>query len=462
MARKVVVIGAGPGGYVAAIRSAQLGAEVTCVENRYLGGCCLNVGCIPTKAMLACTETLLACRGAADYGVKLSGKVEPMLPAMKKRKDKVVRTLTGGVGQLFKANGIKHVEGTARLAARNKVSVETPKGTTELPADAVIVATGSEPARPSFLPWDSGVVLDSTAMLQLTEIPKRLLVIGGGYIGCEFACIYAELGAEVTVVEMLPHLLPMEDEEISALLEREFKKKGVKIITGRKIDKVEAKGKSASVSIQGGEKIEADAVLAAMGRSLNSRNLGLAEIGVKIDNGAVVTNDRMETSAPGVFAVGDVTGGALLAHKASAEGLTAAANACGRNARMDYKVVPSAVYTHPEVARVGLTEADARKTVKEVKVGRFQYRASGKALAVGHTEGIVKAVADAHTHEILGVSIVGSHAADIIAEAGVAMNLEALAEDIAHTQHPHPSLSEAVMEACEDLLGHAIHVPPGK
>ena len=276
MARKVVVIGAGPGGYVAAIRSAQLGAEVTCVENRYLGGCCLNVGCIPTKAMLACTETLLACRGAADYGVKLSGKVEPMLPAMKKRKDKVVRTLTGGVGQLFKANGIKHVEGTARLAARNKVSVETPKGTTELPADAVIVATGSEPARPSFLPWDSGVVLDSTAMLQLTEIPKRLLVIGGGYIGCEFACIYAELGAEVTVVEMLPHLLPMEDEEISALLEREFKKKGVKIITGRKIDKVEAKGKSASVSIQGGEKIEADAVLAAMGRSLNSRNLGLA------------------------------------------------------------------------------------------------------------------------------------------------------------------------------------------
>lgn len=462
MARKVIVIGAGPGGYVAAIRAAQLGAEVTCVEKRYLGGCCLNVGCIPTKALLASTAALVTCRQAASFGVKVSGKVEPDLAAMKERKDKVVKTLTGGVGSLFKANGVAHVEGTARLAGRGKVVVETAEGTRELSADAIIVATGSEPARPGFLPWDSGLVVDSTAMLDLTEIPPRLLVIGAGYIGAEFACMYAELGSAVTVVEMLPHVLPAEDDEIASIVEREFKKKKINVITGRKIEKVEVSGGVARVSIEGGAVVEADLVLAATGRTLNTEGLGLQQAGVGLDGGVIVVNERMETTAPGVFAIGDVAGGAMLAHKASAEGLVAAENACGGDAVIDYKVVPSAVYTHPEVARVGLTERDARERYGDVKVGRFQFRALGKAHAAGHVEGMVKVVADAATDEILGVSIVGHGAADLISEAGLAIRVECLAEDIARTQHPHPTMSEALMEACADLLGEAIHVPPRK
>ena len=457
MANKIIILGGGPAGYVAAIRAAQLGGEVTVVEKESLGGTCLNRGCIPTKALLASVEVLSSCRDGEKFGLK-TGNVSPDFPAMLSRKDKIVEQLVKGIEFLFKNRKIKLLKGEGKFLEPKVIEVtgeDSPKE--RLEGDKVIIATGSEPAKPSLFSFDGEKIITSTEALLLERIPERLLIVGAGAIGVEFASIFSELGTKVTVVEMLPQLLPLEDEEIGQVLEKEFRKKGIKVHTGTKIEKVESSGPAVKSSLSSGESIETEKVLVAVGRKLNSE--GLEKIGLKIEKGRVLVNERMETNIPQLYAAGDVAGGVLLAHKASAEGIVAAENALGEDSAMDYKAIPSCIYSHPEVASVGLDEKEARAKSGEIKVGKFPFRALGKALALGRSEGLVKIVADASGDEILGVHIIGPQATDLIAEAALAMKMEATVEDLARTIHAHPTLSEAMMEAAHALQGRAIHLP---
>jgi dihydrolipoamide dehydrogenase len=458
---KLTVVGSGPGGYVAALKAAQLGARVTVVEDDEVGGTCLNWGCIPTKTLIASSELLAKVRELDQFGINASGDISPNLPKIMERKNKVVGIQVKGIRGLFKSWGVELKEGRGLLISQNEVEVTLKTGGTErIQTDKIIIATGSRPAMIPAFPFDGKTVISSNEAITLTDIPKSLLIVGAGVIGCEFACIYRELGTEVTMVEMMERAVATEDHEVSELLERELKKKKIKLLTGVKVDKIETGADGVHAFLSGGTEVVAEKLLVSIGRTFNSDTVGLEAVGIdKGKRGEIIVNGRMETNIPGIYAVGDVTGGMLLAHVASKQGIVAAKNSMGMDEVMDYTVVPAAIFTSPEIASVGLREQQAVEKGIQIKTGRFQFRALGKAHAIGEISGFIKIIADAATDRILGGHIIGPHASDLIHEIAVAMHHGLTAGDIADSIHAHPTLSEGIMEAAEDVHGEAVHVP---
>ena len=464
----LAILGAGPGGYVAAIRAAQLGARVTVIENQALGGVCLNWGCIPSKALLSVVELGDKAKKAKDFGIQLSGPVTYDPAVMVARKNKVVSTLVKGIATLFKTWNIEHVEGTGELLDARTIRVTKPDGTeTRVVADGVIIATGSSWPNLSLFPIDGTQIITSKQALDLSRIPVSLLIVGGGVEGCEFASLYSGLGTQVTLVELVPRLLPLEDEEISQMMERELKKRGVDIRTGVTVDQIVRQPDLVTAHLRDGLSLNVEQVLVSVGRGFNSRGIGLEKAGIQVGTrGEIVVNDRMETNVPGVYAIGDVVGKAMLAHVASAQGKVAVENFMGRPRTIDYDVIPTGIFTLPEIGRVGLTEQQARDRCvaagkdpqQSVKVGRFRYGGLGKAQATGDIQGWLKVVAGAESDRILGVHILGAHAADLVHEAALAMHLGATVSRVAEMIHAHPTLAEGLMEAMEDVHGHAIHL----
>ncbi len=462
--KHIALLGAGPGGYVAAIRAAQLGARVTVVENQALGGVCLNWGCIPSKALLAVVELGEKAKKANDLGLTLSGQVGYDVARMVARKQKVVDTLVKGIATLFKTWGIEHVAGTGQLLDERTLRVVRGDGSeTRVSADALVVATGSSWPNLPLFPVDGRHIITSKEALDMTAVPARLLIIGGGVEGCEFAALYSGLGTQVTMVELLPRILPLEDEEISGVMLRELKKRTVSVCTGTTVEKLDRQGGSLTATLKDGTTLTADQVLVSVGRGLNSKGIGLERVGVQVGKrGEILVNSRMETNVPGIYAIGDVTGKAMLAHVASAQGKVAVSNILGHGREINYDVVPAGIFTLPEIGRVGLTEDQARERAQaagsDIKVGRFRHMALGKAQATGETTGLFKVIAEAKTDRLLGVHIVGSHAADLIHEAAFALHMGATAAQLADMIHAHPTLSEGLMEAAEDMEGIAIHM----
>ncbi len=462
--KHIALLGAGPGGYVAAIRAAQLGARVTVVENQALGGVCLNWGCIPSKALLAVVELGEKAKKANDLGLTLSGQVGYDVARMVARKQKVVDTLVRGIATLFKTWGIEHVAGTGELLDETTLRVVRGDGSeTRVSADALVVATGSSWPNLPLFPVDGRDIITSKEALDMTAIPARLLIIGGGVEGCEFAALYSGLGTQVTMVELLPRILPLEDEEVSGVMLRELKKRTVSVCTGTTVEKLDRQGGSLTATLKDGTTLTADQVLVSVGRGLNSKGIGLERAGVQVGKrGEILVNSRMETNVPGIYAIGDVTGKAMLAHVASTQGKVAVSNILGHGREINYDVVPAGIFTLPEIGRVGLTEDQARERAQaagsDIKVGRFRHMALGKAQATGETTGLFKVIAEAKTDRLLGVHIVGSHAADLIHEAAFALHMGATAAQLADMIHAHPTLSEGLMEAAEDMEGVAIHM----
>ncbi|MDT3699934.1 MAG: dihydrolipoyl dehydrogenase [Thermincola sp.] len=458
MAYKVVIIGGGPGGYVAAIRAAQLGAKVLVVEKDGLGGTCLNRGCIPTKALVAGAEIIRTLRKAAEFGIVVENPA-PDFSRFMARKDQVVQKLVAGINFLFKKNKIDFVKGTGKLLSLNTVEIMKDDGTREqVMGENIIIAAGSRPAAIPSLGWDGINVITSDEALNLSEIPKSLLIVGGGVIGCEFACIFAELGTKVTIVEIMPSILSTVDKEAARLMQTLFKKRGISLKTGVGIKEVNREQEGVAVTLDNGEQLNADKMLVSIGRAFNSEGLGLEAVGVKTGvKGEILVNSRLETSVENIYAIGDITNKMQLAHVASSQGIVAVENIMGKSTEMDYTVVPNCIFTSPEVAAVGITSQMAEAQGLAVKSGKFPFMASGRAQAAGEAEGFVKILADKATDKILGVTIVGPHATDLIAEATLAIKLGAAAEQLASTFHAHPTLAEAVMEAAEAVNGLSIH-----
>ncbi|MCS6288559.1 MAG: dihydrolipoyl dehydrogenase [Nitrospira sp.] len=464
----LAILGAGPGGYVAAIRAAQLGARVTVIENQALGGVCLNWGCIPSKALLSVVELGDKAKKAKDFGIQLSGPVTYDPAVMVARKNKVVSTLVKGIATLFKTWNIEHVEGTGELLDARTIRVTKPDGTeTRVVADGLIIATGSSWPNLPLFPIDGTQIITSKQALDLTRIPASLLIVGGGVEGCEFASLYSGLGTQVTLVELVPRLLPLEDEEIGQMMERELKKRGVDIRTGVTVDQIVRQPEIVTAHLRDGLSLNVEQVLVSVGRGFNSRGIGLEKAGVQVGaRGEIVVNDQMETNVSGVYAIGDVVGKAMLAHVASAQGKVAVENFMGHPRTIDYDVIPTGIFTLPEIGRVGLTEQQARDrcvaagkdSQQAIKVGRFRYGGLGKAQAAGDIQGLLKVLADAESDRILGVHILGAHATDLIHEAALAMHLGATVSRVAEMIHAHPTLAEGLMEAMEDVHGHAIHL----
>jgi len=457
----VVVIGAGPGGYPAAIRAAQRGAKVAIVEKEKVGGTCLNWGCIPTKTLLASTELIALAREAEKFGVKI-GSIEADWTAIQERKQNVTDTLVGGILQLLKANKIDLIEGLGTITTDKKVAVKTADGDIVLEAGKIIIATGSDPAELPTFDFSQPSVMTSTDALALTSVPKKLIIVGSGVIGSEFACIFSTLGTEIVMVELMDRMLPTEDSRIAKQMKSSFRKAGVEVKTQTTVAKVlEYREDGIKVELSSGETLEADKLLVSIGRKFNSDGLGLKELGVEMDErGRIIADQQMETSIDGIYAIGDVVGGILLAHTATFEGLVAAENATGGRALMDYSVVPACIFTTPEIGSVGMNTDRAAEQGIDVKVSRFSFGALGKAMAMGEDRGFVQLVIDSKTDKILGAQIMGPHASDLIHEVAVAMKLGATSADIGNTIHAHPSLPEAIMEAAEAAHGKAIHVAP--
>ncbi len=461
----VAVIGGGPAGYVAGVRVAQSGGSCVVIERDELGGTCLNWGCIPSKSLIAAAEVYRNIKNADAYGIEVTGEVRADLAAMVERKDKIVAGLVKGIGGLFKAHGVAHMAGEAEILEMGKISVLGKDGEYEVvEASKIIIATGSRPAQIPAFPIDGEKIISSEQAVHLKSLPERVLIVGAGVIGCEFACLYRELGAEVTMVELLDRVLPLGDEDVSKLMARELRKQKIKVRLNEKITGVSRKRGELVAEFEGSDDEErADLVLVSVGRTMNTDGLGLERIGVELGpRGEIKVNDLMETNVASVYAAGDVVGEPMLAHVASAEGVAAAENAMGAEIRMDYRAIPAGIFTHPEIGVVGMAEHEAEKAGHAVRVGKFSVRALGKAQAERALEGEVKVIADAGDDAILGVHIVGAHAADIVHEAAVAMQHRVTASDLAGTMHSHPTLSEAVMEAALDVHGEAIHAPPKK
>jgi dihydrolipoamide dehydrogenase len=453
----VVVVGSGPGGYVAAIRAAQLGLSVAAVEDDRPGGVCLNWGCIPTKALLRNAEVVHLVQNSERFGIKVDNVRLDYAEAVKRSRG-VADRMAKGVEFLFRKNKITLVPGTGTLTSKTSVEVKGSAGTETLEAGAVILATGSQPKSLPGVTIDEKTVISSNGAVRNETRPASIVVIGAGAVGMEFADVYAAYGAQVTVLEALERVLPVEDAEASALIARLFGRRGITIKTGVKVSAVKAGGSGAVVETTDGA-VEAEQVLMAVGRGARTAGLGLEALGVQIERGFVKISPTMETSVKGIYAVGDMAGPPLLAHKAMAEGVVAAEAIAGRTPRpVDYTSVPSCTYCRPQVASIGLTEARARDNGREVMVGKFPFTASGKAVALGETDGFVKVVADKASGELLGVHIVGPEATEIIHEFAVGRTLEATVEEIMHTIHAHPTLSEAALEATLAALGQAIHI----
>ncbi len=458
----LVVVGGGTGGYVCAIRAAQLGLKAALVEKDRLGGVCLNRGCIPTKTLLRCAGAYLEAGRLAEFGVRLEGTLAVDWAAMVARKDQVVRTLVGGVEGLLTGHGVEVFPGTARLIGPRRVEVVLAGGDrTTLEARHVVIATGSVPARPPIPGLDLPGVLTSDDILALAALPRRLAIIGGGVIGIEFATLFRALGVQVAVIEMLPTILPPVDQELAKRYRVLLKQQGVELRLDARVDEIAA--------VEGGlavrytvrdqqERIEADLVLNATGRVPFSQGLGLEDLGVVRQRGRVLVDDRLRTNVPGIYAIGDVTGEVLLAHVASRQGEVAAEVIAGHDSRMDYRAVPNVVFSRPEIAGVGLTSQQAREQGLEVQVGTFPFSASGKALSQGETEGQVRLLCEPGSGKVLGMHIMGPGAGDLIAEGALAVRLGLTARELAETIHAHPTLPEAVAEAARAVaFGEAIH-----
>ncbi len=466
--KHIAILGAGPGGYVAAIRAAQLGANVTVIENEALGGVCLNWGCIPSKALLSVVELGDKVKKGAELGLHVDGNVRYDLVQVIARKNKVVDSLVKGIAKLFKTWGIEHIHGWGALSDERSIHVsKADGGETTVQADAIIVATGSSWPNLPLFPVDGEQILTSKEALDLTEAPKSLAIIGGGVEGCEFASYFSGVGTKVTMIELLPRILPLEDEEVSTAMARELKKRGVEMLTGTTVETLDRTQGRLSLTLKDGSTLAPDTILVSVGRGLNSKNIGLEKAGVDVGKrGEILVDDAMKTNVPGVYAIGDVVGKGMLAHVASAQGKVAASNILGRATKVNYDVVPAGIFTLPEIGRVGLTEEQARQRLAGqgrrpescLKVGRFRYVALGKAHAVGETTGFYKVIADAANDALLGVHIVGAHAADLIHEAALAMQVGATAAQVAEMIHAHPTLAEGLMEAAEDVEGLAIHM----
>jgi len=458
----VAFIGGGPGGYVGAIRAAQRGARTVVIEKSDVGGVCLNTGCIPTKTILSSASALRSAREAARMGLRLDGIITPDLPAIWSRKDRVVETLARGIKSLFKSHGVELVNGAARLEGKGRISVSGENGVSEIEAAGIVIATGSRPAELPGLGFDGKLVVNSTDMLAEPSVPENLLIVGAGAIGMEFAEIYSAFGSKVTLVEMLARPLPTEDEDISKLVAREFKKRKINIITSRKLEKLDKGAGKVKARLSDGTELEADRVLVSVGRALNSDGIGLENAGIKPGKrGEIPVNERMETGVDGIYAVGDVAGGPLLAHVASAGGLVAAENATGGDRKLDLSVLPWCVYTYPEVAGVGLREHQAAEKGIEYKVGRFAVRGIGMAQATGEIAGEVKVITDA-SGKLLGVHVAAVGAGLMVHEAAVAIAKGMTVDEWAAVIHAHPSMSETLVEAAEDVSGTAVHLPGAK
>ncbi|WP_371374570.1 dihydrolipoyl dehydrogenase [Sporomusa aerivorans] len=459
MSYDVAVIGGGPGGYVAAIRAAQLGGKVLLVEKESLGGVCLNRGCIPTKTLLKSAEKWEDLQRCAEFGLQ-AGEVGFDFSSIVARKDKVVAGLRAGIEQLVKSNAITVLHGTAVLTGAGSLAVSTASGTETYETGKVIVATGSAPSSIPVPGRELAAVLTSDNLLELTEVPKSLLVIGAGVVGLEFAFIMKAFGCEVTIVEMLPTILPMVDSDIVKRIGPVLRKQGIKTVAGAKVTAIEEAAGGVTVKVstaKGDQEFAVEKVLVAAGRRPVTEELGLAEAGVFYDRTGINVNERMETNIPGIYAIGDVTGQSMLAHAASAAGIVAAENAMGLNSVMDYRAIPSCIFTTPEIAMVGLTEAEASNQGLSYTIGRFNFAANGKAVTMGEPDGLVKIIAAAETGKVLGMHILGPHASDLIMEGALAIQNGLTARDIAHTVHPHPTLSETVMESAHGTFGEIIH-----
>lgn len=458
---KVLIVGGGPGGYVAALRAAQLGADVTLIEKDSLGGTCLNVGCIPAKVLLHTTELYQTVLRGARIGLKVDN-ITVDWPALQKRRQQMVRRLVTGVRFLLRKANCEVVTGTARLSGPNSVMVTAADGREkEYTADRIIIATGSEPVKLPLPGLDLPQVIYSDAALSLTEVPNSLLIIGGGVIGIELASVYQALGTKCTIVELLPRILPTIDHELAEGIEKHLSSSKVDIYTSAQVTGCEpaAAGITARVKTAAEElEFTVDKVLAAVGRHPATSNLGLKEAGINLDGSRIVVNERLETSVPGIYAVGDAIGGAMLAHTAFAEGTVAAENALGEQKSIAKEAIPNCIYTQPEAASVGLTEQQALEAGYRIKVGRFPLRANSKALTE-NVDGFVKVIADEAQDKILGVHILGPHATELIAEAALAIRLQATIEELAATIHPHPSVSEAMAEAALAANKIALHIP---
>ncbi len=453
----VAVLGTGPGGYVGAIRCAQLGLSVAAVEDDRPGGVCLNWGCIPTKALLRNAEIVHLFHRAAEFGIRVNGFEADYAEAIR-RSRRVADRMAKGVEFLFKKNKVALFPGRGSLTSPTTIDIAGSSGSERIQARAVIVATGSEPRSLPGVTIDEERVLSSNGAVRREQAPRSLVIIGAGAVGVEFADVYSAYGTQVTLLEALSRILPIEDEEVSAQLARSLTRRGIALRTGIKVAAVNVGAAGVVVETDGGN-VEADQLLMAVGRKARLDGIGLEKLGVKLDRGFIAVTPRMETSISGLYAIGDATGRQLLAHKAMAEGVVAAEAIAGRDPRpVDYGNVPSCTYCRPQVASLGLTEVQAKEGGRELTVGKFPFTASGKAVALGETDGFVKVVADKSTGEIRGVHILGPEATEIIHEFSLGRTLEATLEEIIHTIHAHPTLSEASLEATLGALGHAIHI----
>ena len=457
----VIVLGSGPGGYVTAIRASQLGLRVAVVEKENLGGVCLNWGCIPTKALLKSAQVFEYINHAQDFGINVKS-ADADFPSIIKRSKIVAEGMSGGVAYLLKKNKVKVINGFGKVKKGNKVSVTADGISTDYLAKHIIIATGSRSRELSSLPQDGKKVIGYREALSLPTAPKKMLIVGSGAIGVEFAYFYNAMGVEVTVVEFMSNIVPVEDIEISKQLQRSFKKSGIKVMTKSSVEKVDTSGVGCKALIKtkkGEETIECDVVLSAVGIAANIENIGLEEVGIKTEGGKILVDDYYNTNVNGYYAIGDVLPTQALAHVASAEGITCVEKIAGNKPDpIDYGNIPGCTYTSPEIASVGMTEVAAKEAGYEIKVGKFPFTASGKASAAGHKDGFVKVIFDAKYGEWLGCHMIGYNVTEMIAEAVVARKLETTGHEVLKTIHPHPTMSEAVMEAVADAYDEVIHV----
>ncbi len=457
---KIAVVGGGPGGYVAAIKAAMLGAEVTVIEKKRVGGTCLNVGCIPTKALLASSSMLMNIKEAKDYGINIDGEINADFKAIMGRKDKIVNQLIGGIEFLFEKRGVNLVNGFGKLVDKNTIEVTKEDGSCEIvKADKIILANGSVPVVLPMFPYDKKRVITSDEVLGLEELPESMLIVGGGVIGCEIGQFLRALGTEVTIVQRGDQILPFEDKDVAKQLQRQFKKDKIKVLTDSGVEKCEVVEDGVISTLSNGKEIKTQYVLMAIGRKPNLEGSGIEEIGIELNRGKIVVDENLQTNIEGIYAIGDLIDTPFLAHVASKEGIVAVENALGKSKTVDYTAVPRCVYTEPELAAVGKTERQLEEQGIEYHVGKFEFRGLGKAQAMGHFQGFIKVLADKED-KIVGASIVGPHATDLLTELSLAVHLGLTVEQVGDVIHAHPTLSEGLMEALHDVHGECVHAAP--